>query len=710
MDEGSGIGGRRALGCVIALAFVLGCDGGRETREDPSRRPRCDIGGLASCKDSSSCGGKAVCFEGCCLAACASTSDCEGASGCDDFGCVCDQGACIPTSCSASSECEGGRSCVGGSCVEVQEVEASSCNLSPPWAAVRAGDEVRYSLRAFDARGERIVPTPAFRLETSDPNLASASGDRVVGGNDAGTVEVIARLGAITCSAELESHGEVAEDDVRILVVDALSRLPIQGARVQVETGGAPLLATTDGRGEAVFERAAVPSPRTISVFHEDYTYVSIFGLTGSDHLVPLSPNPETPLAGGFSGAFESALFEPSRLNFGLAGASLPGNLIDVDVSILVGPIERVEIDVGGARSADLSAGLVFGLGNTWFKERYRVEALPGACEDRAASEEGRCGFRTAWGLAGGIPLEDVPFDAIQSQGEVNAGKLLAEFLPQVRRLRSAVVPSFPIEPLPRVDGKPDWARLPRLDLDAEKRLSLRVDVSLSPLPSDLVDGVIALVGAKVEGEGMVPLGLTGAVAEEGTGELVDPARGRRGVLDLRFAPMHGGIEGSEYVVFVIAVNLEGLSGGASCAPSDRSGCTPISGLVASARSLPWGTEVDLANPGFLGFADQALFDPAGRRLEVGRAVDGATLVRLEVVSRGKAWQIYFPAASSGVTVPVPADVPDRMEDPSASLQVMDADLDLDALTGPGGADLSDFTLRARRFSTMDLPRLTPSN
>lgn len=710
MGEGSGIGGRRALGAAIGLLLALGCDGGRDVRQDPGRRARCDIGGLASCKDAASCGGNSVCFEGCCLAACASSADCEGAPGCDDFGCVCDQGACIPTSCSASSECDGGRSCVGGSCVEVPAVEASSCSLSPPWATVRAGGEVRYALRAFDARGERIVPTPSFRLETSDPNLASASGDRVVGGSEAGTVEIIARLGSITCSAELESHGEVARDRVRILVVDALSRLPVEGARVQVETGGAPLLATTDGRGEALFDRAALPSARTLSVFHEDYTYVSLVGLTGSDHLVPLSPNPETPLAGGFSGAFESDLFEPSRLNFGLAGASLPGNLIDVDVSILVGPIERVEIDVGGARSADLSAGLVFGLGNTWFKERYRVEALPGACEDRAASEQGRCGFRTAWGLAGGIPLEDVPLDAIQSGGQVNAGQLLAELLPQVRRLRSAVVPSFPIEPEPRVNGEPNWEKLPRLDLDAEKRLSLRVDVELSPLPSDLVDGVIALVGARVEGEGMVPLGLTGAVAEEGTRELVDPVRGRRGVLDLRFAPMHGGIEGSDYLVFVIAVDLEGLSGGTTCTPDDRRGCTPISGLVASARSLPWGTEVDLSTPGFLGFADGALFDPSRRRLEVGTPVDGATLMRLETVSKGRAWQIYFPATASGVTVPLPADVPDRMEEASASLQVMDADLDLDALTGPGRDDLSDFTLRARRFSTMDLPRLTPSN
>src|SRR5690606_24472291 len=133
--------------------------------------------------------------------------------------------------------------------------------------------------------------------------------------------------------------------------------------------------------------------------------------------------------------------------------------------------------------------------------------------------------------------------------------------------------------------------KLPRLDLDAEKRLSLRVDVELSPLPSDLVDGVIALVGARGEGEGMVPLGLTGAVAEEGTRDLVDPVRGRRGVLDLRFAPMHGGIEGSDYLVFVIAVDLEGVSGGTTCTPDDRRGCTPISGLVASARSLPWGTE-----------------------------------------------------------------------------------------------------------------------
>lgn len=709
MGAGGGVVGRRGIALAVVVAATLGCDENREIRRDPERRGRCDLGGFSSCRQSADCGPGASCFEGCCLSACGATADCDAAPGCDGFGCVCDQGACIPVSCSAAEECEEGQACVGGVCVGPGAVEARFCRLSPPWATLRAGDEMRYAVAAFDAEGRRIVPTPAFRLESPDARRAIVDGDRVTGGPESGRVEIVAKVGAASCTAEVLSLGQKDPDRVRVVAIDALSRLPVEGARVQVEGDPSPALATTDARGEASLERGALPARRTVSVFHEDHTYVTLVDVEADDLLVPLLPNPDGPLAGGFSGAFRSELFEASRLNFGLAGASFPGNLLDLDVFVLVGPVERVEIDIGGARSADVSAGLVIGLGNTWFKERYRVEALPGACEDREASASGRCGFRTAWGLAGGIPLEDVPFDAIQSGGEVEAGRLLAQLLPHVRRLRSAVVPSLPIEFAPRVDGRPDWAALPTLDLEASTRLSLRVDLALPPLPSELVDGAVAVAGARVLGEGVVPLGLTGAVADEETRELVDAVRDRRGVLDLRFAPQHGGIEGSDYVVYAIAVNLEGLSGGLPCTPDERSGCTPISGLVAAAQSLPWGTVVDLSSPGFLGLADRALFDPATRRLDIGGEVEGATLMRVEILSRGRGWLVYFPSGLDGVTLPVPAETSDRLEEPSVSLQAMDADLDLDALLGPGGEDLSDFTLRARRFSAIDVPRPAPS-
>lgn len=696
---------RRVVGgALLAVAVGTTCSDAPAPDERPGRLSRCDIEGLPACGNG--CGAGALCVEGCCHRACTDPADCAGAPGCDGFGCACEEGACIPTACSASAECAKGEHCVGGSCLVVEEVEVASCRLLPPWETLRPGTEFRPALVAFDAEGRRIVPTPSYRLEVSDAHLASVADGIVLGGEGEGIVEVLARVGRATCTAELESLGALPDGRARVVVLDALSRLPVEGARVQVEAGGDPVVATTDARGVAAWALDALPPPPwTISVFHEDRRYVTLVGVSEPDVLVPLWPNPDRPLAAGFSGRFHSSRFEPSRLNFGLAGATIPGNLVDLDVFVLVGPVETVPIDIGGARSADLSAGLVFGLGNTWFKERYRVEAVPGACADREASRKGRCGVRTAWGLAGGIPLEDLPLDAIESRQSVEAGRLLAELLPHVRRLQSAIVPSVELEALPRKSGAPDFAALPTLDLHATERLALRVQVRLSPLPESYVDGAIGLVGARVPQEGLVPLGLTGAVVQQGSREVVDPVRGRRGVLDLRFAPLHGGIEGSEYVVLVLALDLEGLSGGKPCRNEDRAGCTPIAGLLASARSLPWGTEVDLAAQGFLGFADAARFDAAARRLEVGATPEGTTLLRLELVSAGRAWEVFFPADRSAIELPVPVGAADRLDDPAGTLQAMDVDLDLDALVAPGAVDLADFTLRTRRFSSMDLPR-----
>src|SRR5690606_22706720 len=195
-----------------------------------------------------------------------------------------------------------------------------------------------------------------------DAHLASVADGIVLGGEGEGIVEVLARVGRATCTAELESLGALPDGRARVVVLDALSRLPVEGARVQVEAGGDPVVATTDARGVAAWALDALPPPPwTISVFHEDRRYVTLVGVSEPDVLVPLWPNPDRPLAAGFSGRFHSSRFEPSRLNFGLAGATIPGNLVDLDVFVLVGPVETVPIDIGGARSADLSAGLVFG-------------------------------------------------------------------------------------------------------------------------------------------------------------------------------------------------------------------------------------------------------------------------------------------------------------------------------------------------------------
>lgn len=722
MKVREGVGGeerRRHLGTVALLGLVVGValvaagcgDQGPSQRRDSARPSRCDIETLAACGANKSCGAGAICLEGCCHAPCASAGECLGAVGCDAFGCVCEDGACLPISCSSDPECPAPLACVGGNCVEAGAAAVHHCALTPRWETLRPGSAIAYRLIAFEEDGSVVEGPVPFTVESSHPARVEVVGTTVRGGEESGEVEMVATAGGATCAATLWNAGEAPADVLRVLVVDGASRLPIEGALVQVEVGGASVSQDTDAAGLAELPLDALgPAPRTISVFHDDFAYLTVVGVESADVRLPLSRHDVAPLVGGFRGVFDSAFFQPSRLSFGLAGASIPGNLLDLEVAELVGPIERVEIDLGGARSADLSAGLVFGLGNTWFKEVYRATAAAGACDDRAASLAGACGFRVAWGLAGGIPLEELPLDAIATEGEVDAGSLLAQLLPSMRRLRSAIVASFPIEPRPRTaGGEPPWGDLRRLDLSASQRLSLRTNVRIPSLPSDAMDGVVALVGAQVPGMGMVPLGLTGAL-DEGvagggapTGVILDPSTGRRGVLDLRFAPLHGGLEGSDYLVMVLAVDLQGLGGGKGCTLDDRAGCTPISGRITSRASLPWGSDVDLDGGGFLGLADRATFDPASRRLELGGAIAGATLLRLQLESHERKWHVVFPAAS-GVSVPVPAGIGDRMEAARASVQAMALEGSLGELLSYGKEDLSDFTLRSPRFSTIDLP------
>lgn len=714
--------GRRSLGLALLLGLwgVGGC--GTDDSEGGEKKPlvtQCEFEEIDSCRNDVDCGEGLGCRDSCCLPRCELASDCGAQGHCGDLGCVCDEGICLGLVCASDVGCSNGLSCIAGECVApVALSEVAGCELAPLFGVVKEGEGFAFSIQALSSEGLPLRVQEGFSFESTDPARAVVTpGGEVIGGAVAGEVEIVATFGAGSCRATVLNQGPKAPDVLRVVVVDELTGLPIPDAMVQVETADVPVSRSTDEAGKVELPLSSLPAgARTLSAFHDDYAWITVVGVSGDDRLLPLRRLVPEDRAGGFRGRFGPAsLFDPENVQAGLAGTSLPGNPIDISLPILAGPSRRTVVTIGEEREVDIPSGIVLGLGNTWFKEEYQALGLPGACDDESLSRLGRCGVRSAWGMAGGVPLLDLPLDQI-TEGSLEAGDLLAQLLPQFRRFRSAVVRDVSFELAPTKDGLPDPARMTPLDLQATQRLALRPTLLLPELPAfgeSRLDGVIALGGADVPGRGLVPLGLTAGIdaeaGEVGDGLVNDPDGNSNGELPLRLAPQHGGVEGNPYVLLALAANFNALGDSdAGCTVGDRKGCTALAGLLERRGDLAFDETVDLRPRGFVGLASSAEWLPDIREFRPGATPSGAPdLFRLKLVGEGgRTWHVWFSPGTSVVRVPVPGGMEtDRVASSRGSLQALRVGRDLDGVLGYGRAGLSSIGEEVEAFSSVDLPR-----
>src|SRR5690606_25228045 len=144
-------------------------------------------------------------------------------------------------------------------------------------------------------------------------------------------------------------------------------------------------------------------------------------------------------------------------------------------------------------------------------KQTFHALGVPGVCADREDAAAAGCGIRAAWGIAGGVPLIDLPIDEI-TEGGVGAGELRARLLPHFQRFRSAVVRDVPFALHRGGADAPAWERFAPHDLQATQRMALRAEVRVPSLPArgeEAMDGVVIFGGADVPDRGLVPLGIT---------------------------------------------------------------------------------------------------------------------------------------------------------------------------------------------------------
>ena len=672
------------------------------------------------------------------------------------LGCRCDNNRCVGALCSADAECAGGgQVCRDGQCVAPPATSSvAACRVVPDLVTGREGTQVRFDVLAVGASGQPVVLAAGTSWAAATGAVqgggTGASATFTLGAPTAEAVEAVeARVGPISCRARVRVLGAVPVGKVRAVVTDELTGRPVPDAVVVTADaeGTTTGSARTDASGVALVD--ALAGEGSVSVFHEDHGYLTVAheGPAGpSDLALPVRRNP-TDRYGGYLGSFRNVP-TGQELHLGVAGLSAPDAVSDLSASLLVGPTRTVSFDLGGqTREVTLPAGAYAVLGSQVLQTEVSARGLSGVCDARLAGVTdaeaemalGACGTRTAWALAGDIPLNELP-PSLLTGGAVDMNQLLAQILPLLRRFSSSVVRDvqFRLSETPGVStGEPDFSNqthFARVEHDFQQMpLGFHFAVRVPELPryrGVWMDSAFVLGAAQVPGRGSVPLGLGLAVNTNPADPNTDTQAGlpAPGLVSVRMAPTHHGLEGNPYALILMAsssaaandasaglassVLVHRLVGGKL--PFDPRGNTPVA-VQAAFLPAPEGARYNYTREAYRGLFGRQL------RFVTAPELPGATVLRAAFTNRSEhRWVVLMdPArATTGVRLPLPpAGFADRtyfgdVEGTRSPLSVQalvlragGAVLDLKGLVAADGADLERLGELATAYSALDYGR-----
>ena len=661
-----------------------GTDGGTDAGTDGGNNGACTLGQAGCCVSNRDCSDLATQYTGytpycekstgACQLLCNTASDCSkkefSPDTCSGGACVCDEGICEIPACSSTADCNGTGQCIGGKCTTGQT--ADGCVIAPTPIYTHDGEKV--VLHAYATKGgQYVVPDSNFTWSSSSP-VASVAPDTsessmatITGGVAPGSATITATIGTATCTVTDTNYAAATSGNVRVVVLDALTRSPVPGARVVVKSGAGETDDVTDNTGVVDIASPGGTS-FDVSVFTavdptntdapNGYQYVTVMGTTSNDLVIYLPRNKVPDMSGGYKGTLTTddfAKLGADSVHLALAGTSIPGNFMDLDLSVLIGELIQTHISLAGVdQNVPLPSGMVLGIGSNMFKGDYDPLGIPG--------------LRTAWALGGNLPLDKVtqvlgPVISGGSTSNLPIGQLVGQLLPLFNGLYSSVTPGVSISEYARVQDPndntktlPDFSKFPDQALNFDTALGLKAIVDVPTLPKladgSYLDGAVILGGTRVVGQGLVPLGVTAGTdvsdpqndtpngVVNDTGANPDP-----GKVIMRLAPEHGGIEGSDYVILSIALSFGNLTGG---------GGTAISGLSKEVSSIGYQQEINFGPTAYMPFANGAKLDSA-TRVFTPAAVDGADFYRLALTNgQNQGWVVYHASAASPITLPDP--------------------------------------------------------
>lgn len=623
----------------------------------------------------------------CIKVVCNTNADCEGTKTCSL------EKICNNPVCQVDGDCSPGTRCIAGACNPAPSVDnVTTCEIATRNGSIRQGTSLTLVAVAKNANGA-VLPTIPFTWMSDKANVVSVDANGVAtGGSEQGRALITAQVkdkASVNCAGlELTNFPQVPMADLRVVIIEDDTGSPIQGADITAVSGANTNNAQTDGNGAALVVGGG--QPNSITIIKAGYQYVSVLSPGTNDILVPLPRVPDETKAGGFRGSVDISATKSADIKLGIAGPSLPSNLLDFGLEALIGdPVKTVinapELSLNN-EEVDLPGGVMLGLGNKMFTNDMGGARCQG---DEPGPNELGCyvarapkGKGAAWVLAGQLKLSEVTPIATQLSGALGGGggdlpigDILTAVLPLLRSLNHGINASVETEEFAKVPTdaampvdctvpsnasngdkcRGDFAKYTKIDLAASQKLGVLSTVSVPNQPV-LKPGNAACAGASVlvaaailPGRGVLPLGLSAGVDVldkeapdckvggvkhpfgENSADLHD------GQMPLTMAPPHSGIEGSKIALLVLALD-----------PNSISGALQLNAVVSRVDSV--GEQQNLGALSYLAYPAGA-YSKAARTFTFTQQPTGATATRFEIQRGNETWLVYAPVGAS-VTLP----------------------------------------------------------
>lgn len=646
----------------------------------------------SQCTLDSDCADEQQCLGGRCTLALECSA---GDDTCGSFA-ECIGGKCHALLCRGREDCAVNEVCDGGECVVPKAI--TKCTIATRGGVIAPNQRIGLEAFAYNAQGAGVATR--FVWSSSQAGVARVEGTMLVGGTVAGETLVTARVegdalggAAIECEGSIQftNIGLVQPGGLRIVVARGESQIPVAGAQVVIN-GGQPVV--TDASGLASF-----PIPQgayDVSVFADEYNYITIQGVQAHDVRIPLSPKRGSGHVAGFTGEFNtSRLTTRGDVTLGLAGASLSGGLLDVDLTRLLGESFVTELSIPGMGGGEMplpgglvAYGSVFGL-QLDVKKEYFANTADGA--------------RVGWGLAGKVPVQQL-IGLFSGQGSGSIGEVLTTILPLFSRFEHAALP-LQLSALPRVidssdingngnrtEMLPDYANFPTVSMAPSVRQTLASEVLISNFPllaGGPAEVAVLIGGAMLDAPGLIPLGIS-ATSDENSD-------GRPDARMLYMAPPHGAAVGGRFSVMALAFSENSFGGGDAGAMELAS---EFSVALWNGENLP--TTIRLGT-----FPDASQGEVLNARREVYFTTHAGPLYRVRFIGEERTWDVWAmgPAGSAAafehtMSVPaVPAGKQDLFTNSVVMLDAIRSSVTLDDLVRSTGVGLRNAGLVSTSYN-----------
>jgi len=717
---------------------------------DPDReRPRAAICSAEGFPTGTACIQVSGGGDACCVPpfSCETDQDCEDSREAegfcldDRFACVCNttDGSCSSFVCADNDECGDEEVCQNGQCVADEVPSGLEARIVTRNGVITEGETRQLEAVGVDPETPEHVFLDVeidWDIESGDSVSLSDDGE-VTGGTGAGVTTVVARVAGNDSDPgdrlELQNYDDVSEEGVRVVVVNENTHSPVQGAWLWVEPTDSDAFAHEMSSNDEVI---TIPTdgPVSITVVHDDYSYLTFAYFDGDELLVALPPvgnakvtpadeegSEERHCVDPESSTDESLCYElegvaavtglpefdvlpnVGEVDVAITGFALGNSLLDLNFELIVGPNIDRDISNGPVPVDDLAeipGGVSLQFNEEPLVPHYVVTGLPGT--------------QAMWTLGGRVSLSDNPTllpDILeQIDGDLQIGQIIAVVLPLFSDFYSGIDADIELEVTDGLD-------LYEVDAPLSVPMARRVFINAPHIPeaSDApLETALFLPGAMVPGRGFIPLGITAAV-DNGNGTEMD------GVLDgdteteeidaipLNMAPIHSGINSpsTQYVLVSLALSLE--------EPGDtRRRENTVGNIIRYAPGEAIPNQVDYPQDDFPSLPEGSTY-AADTRLVTINPVEGQEIGFYRVLFKadnGRTWQVHLPPTELEYTIPNPSteDLPgfsDRTEKLKVSIITValqaEGDVDYEALLTPGGATFLELVNYVTEFAILEI-------